>query len=94
VFICCVLSPWAIGEIDKRRQAFLWTGTESVAGGQCRVAWPIVCSPRELGGLGLPDLTFLGFALRLRWEWLRRTQPDAPWAWLPSKPQRVVDNML
>jgi hypothetical protein len=47
-----------------------------------------------LGGFGLPDLTFLGFTLRLRWEWLQRTQLDEPWVRLPSKPQLVVDSML
>jgi hypothetical protein len=88
VSICCTLSRWALGEIDKRRWAFLWAGTDTVAGGKCRVTWPIVCSPRDLGGLGLPDLRTLSFALRLRWEWLRRTQPDAAWAHLPSKQWR------
>lgn len=63
VSICCALSPWAIREIDKRRRVFLWAGTDSVAGGKCKVTWPVVCSPRDLSGLGLPDLCFLGFAL-------------------------------
>jgi hypothetical protein len=94
VSICCTLSPWAIGEIDKRRRAFLWAGTEAVAGGKCMVAWPVVCSPKDLGGLGLPDLRILGFALRLRWEWQRRTQLDVPWALLPSKPEHAVDHMF
>ena len=94
VSICCSLSAWAIGEIDKRRRAFLWAGTDSVAGGKCKVAWSIICSPKDLGGLGLPDLRVLGFALRLRWEWLRRSQPDAVWSLLPSKPERKVDHMF
>lgn len=63
IAICCALSPWAIGEIDRRRRAFLWAGTDTIAGGRCRIAWPVVCSPRDLGGLGLPDLRFLGFVL-------------------------------
>ena len=66
VSICCSLSAWTIGEIGKRRCAFLWAGTDSVAGGKCKVAWPIVCLPKDHGGLGLPDLRVLGFALRLR----------------------------
>ena len=90
VSITCVLSPWAIGQIDKRRRAFIWAGAESVAAGKCKVAWTSVCSPRAFGGLGIPDLRTLGFALRLRWEWQRR-QPDAPaWARLPSKESKVV----
>jgi hypothetical protein len=58
------------------------------------VACPVVCSPKDLGGLGLPDLRILGFVLRLRWEWQRRTRPDVAWALLPSKPERAVDHMF
>lgn len=58
------------------------------------MAWPIACSPKEHGGLGLPDLRVLGFALRLRWEWLRRTRPDAAWAQLPSRIERAVATMF
>jgi hypothetical protein len=36
------------------------------------VAWRITCSPKDLGGLGVPDLCVMGFALRLCWEWLSR----------------------
>jgi hypothetical protein len=78
VSICCTLSPWTIEEIDRRRRVFLWSGTDSVAGGKCRITCPIVCSPRDLDGLGRPDLSFLGFAPRQSWEWLQRTQPNAP----------------
>jgi hypothetical protein len=67
--IYCSLSSWAIKEIDCRRRAFLWAGTDSVSDGRCKVAWPIVCTPKENGGLGILDLRILGFALRLRWEW-------------------------
>jgi hypothetical protein len=58
------------------------------------VAWPVICSPKDLGGLGLPDLRILGFALRLRWEWQRRTQLDVAWALLPSKPEHAIDHMF
>jgi hypothetical protein len=94
VSICCALSAWAIQAIDKRRRGFLWTGADSAVGGKCKVAWQVVCSPRDLGGLGLPDLRVLGFALRLRWEWLRRTEPDSPWASLPVRDERIVQLMF
>lgn len=42
-----------------------------------------VCRPKELGGLGLLDLNCQGLALRLRWEWLRRTDSSRPWHGLP-----------
>lgn len=36
----------------------------------------------------------MGFALRLRWEWLRRAQPDNIWARLPSKTEKIVAAMF
>jgi exonuclease III len=93
VSIACCLSEWGIKQIDKRRRAFLWTGKENCSGGQCKVAWPVVCRPTELGGLGVLDLRFFGYALRLRWEWLARTQPGCCWAKLPSKTEKVVTAM-
>lgn len=47
------------------------------------VAWQRVCRPKDLGGLGLIDLKRQGLALRLRWEWLRRTDRSRPWHGLP-----------
>ena len=94
VSITCALSPWAITEIDRRCRAFAWAGTDKVSCGRCRVAWPVVCSLCEVGGLGLPDLRFLGFALRLRWEWLRRLDVDAPWALLPYRTEKCVEAMF
>ena len=45
--------------------------------------WALVCRPVELGGLGVRDLQRTGIALRARWIWLQRTDPDRPWAPLP-----------
>lgn len=59
-------------------------------GGKCKVAWPSVCRPTELGGLGILDLRFFGFALRLRWEWLRRYEPGRCWASLPARTEKPV----
>jgi len=54
----------------------------------------VVCTPKCYGGLGVPDLRILRFALRLRWEWQKR-EPGAPaWTQLPSKPERLVDAMF
>jgi hypothetical protein len=63
ISIYCYLSVWAIDEIDRRRRAFLWSGTESMSGGKCRVAWRIVCLLKENGGLGVLDLRIMGYAL-------------------------------
>jgi len=91
--IACCLSQWAIRQIDKRRRAFLWAGKDSVAGGRCKVAWVNVCKPPELGGLGVLDLRFFGFALRLRWEWLRRSEPNRCWTALSPPAEKVVSSM-
>jgi hypothetical protein len=76
VAIVLKLCPGIRHEIDKIRQAFIWTGTDRANGGQCMVAWSRVTRPVELGGLGVLDLETLGYALRLRWSWLARVDPD------------------
>jgi hypothetical protein len=93
ISIACCLSGWVIEQIDKRRRAFLWSGTETTTGGKCKVAWPFVCRPTSLGGLGVTDLRFFGFALRLRWEWLSRTEPERGWVTLPERKEKVVASM-
>uniref|UniRef100_A0A453I9A2 Reverse transcriptase zinc-binding domain-containing protein n=1 Tax=Aegilops tauschii subsp. strangulata TaxID=200361 RepID=A0A453I9A2_AEGTS len=37
------------------------------------------CRPLALGGLGIRDLHRTGVALRTRWLWLQRTDPDRSW---------------
>ena len=59
--------PWAIKAVDKLRQGFLWRGRKEEKGGHCLVAWGKVSRPLELGGLGISDQKYLGWALRMRW---------------------------
>jgi hypothetical protein len=91
--IACCLSPWAVQQIDKRRRTFLWSGADSCTSGKCRVSWPGVCRPTDLGGLGVIDLRFFSFALRLRWEWLARTEPERCWVSLPHRKEKCVAAM-
>jgi hypothetical protein len=44
------------------------------------------------GGLGVIDLRLAGVALRTRWLWLQRTEPDKAWASLPMKVEPECDN--
>jgi hypothetical protein len=63
------LSKWARDKINKIARNFIWAGddAEHASGGHALVNWKTVCRPKDLGGLGLPDLERSGRALRLRW---------------------------
>jgi hypothetical protein len=74
------IAPWAIKAVEMLIRGFLWCGTEVASGGHCMVAWVNVTCPTRFGGLGLPDLRTFGMALRPRWLWLVRTDPDNTWA--------------
>jgi hypothetical protein len=57
------------------------------------VAWPRVCAPKEHGGLGVKDLRTMGLALRLRWEWWRRTDPSKCWVDFPAPMEASLVDM-
>jgi len=88
------LSSWVIKCIDKLRRNFLWSGAEKTKSGHCLLAWPRVCRPPELGGLGIPDLQRFGFALRMRWLWLKRTDDHRSWFQLPVEVEGEVESMF
>jgi hypothetical protein len=85
---------WAISQVNKRRRAFLWAGTDNVVSGKCKISWPVVCSPKCFAGLGILDLRVIGFALRLRWEWQKRLLGALPWMRLPFRPKKMVTAMF
>jgi hypothetical protein len=86
------LPSWAIKEIDKIRQAFLWKSRREVKGEHCLVARGEVCRPLELSGLGISSLKELCWALRMRWLWLAKTEPNRPWSSLQIQvPEKVHD---
>ncbi|WVZ72900.1 hypothetical protein U9M48_021288 [Paspalum notatum var. saurae] len=80
-------------EFDKLRKRFLWAGNENLTGGKCKVNWPTVSRPQDLGGLGVLDIHNFARALRLRWLWRRWDVPDAPWAGLEI-PCNNTDRLL
>ena len=66
-------------QLAKIQRGFLWAGRAVANGGHCHVNWSRVCRPIAYGGLGVRDLERAGLALRLRWLWFARVDPDCAW---------------
>ena len=47
---------WVLEEINGWMRSFFWAGKEEANGGQCLVAWEMICYPFEFGGLGVINL--------------------------------------
>jgi hypothetical protein len=62
-------------------------------GGHCLVNWPMVTRPKDLGGLGVPDLERFSHALRLRWLWQEWTEDSKPWLGM-DLPCNDIDRFL
>lgn len=82
-----------VKEIDKCR-AFLCKGSQNVSGGNCLVAWSVVCHPIQLGGLGVHNLSVLGQAMRICWQWLQRTWDARPWGRLQFQTNREEHDLF
>ena len=80
-------------DLDKLRKRFLWAGDNVLFGGKCKVNWPTVGRPLQLGGLGVLDLKSFARALWLQWLWQEQNQPDKPWAGLGT-PCIETDKLL
>jgi hypothetical protein len=97
-FVIMDVPAWVFEEIDQWMRAFFWAGKEKTNGGQCLVAWSTVCKPTCFGGLGVRNLKLQALALKVRWEWLKRTDPERSWqglAMIEDKDARAVfDNMV
>jgi hypothetical protein len=89
---------WLLEEVEKSCRGFFWAGKDRANGGQCLVAWGQICKPLALGGLGVKNLRKQGLALRVRWEWLQRTDMSKPWQGLPMQKDRearkVFDSLV
>ncbi|GJN24054.1 hypothetical protein PR202_gb11765 [Eleusine coracana subsp. coracana] len=83
---------WFIKVVEKINKGFLWKGKEKANEGCCLVAWTKVARPLDLGGLGIPNLEIMSWALQMRWQWFRKTREDRPWTdlELPSNPNALA----
>lgn len=79
-------------------QAFFWTAKDKANGGQCLVAWNKICRSVYFGGLGVKNLQLQALVLCMRWEWLRRTDPERPWQGIPmivdKEARQVFDSLV
>jgi hypothetical protein len=64
--LCLDLLQWFFDYANKLERGFFWAASTKARGGQCMVAWDMVCSPKPLGGLGLKNLKPLNIVLRMR----------------------------
>ena len=94
ILLALELPPSVLKAIDKIRRAFLWKGRKDVKGGHCLLAWPKVTRLVFLGGLGISDLQKLGWALKLRWLWLQKTEPEKAWSFFPIQAQHQVQSFF
>jgi hypothetical protein len=76
------LSKWARHKIIKIARRFVWArdAGEHDAREHALVNWKTVCRPKDLGGLGIPDLDRSSRALHLCWLWLQWTDPPRSWS--------------
>jgi hypothetical protein len=75
-----LLPAGVIEAIDKRRRSFFWAGEESCNGGQCKVAWGDVCTPKNKGGLVILSIPAQNSALLSKFLIKLHSNSDAPWA--------------
>jgi hypothetical protein len=68
--------------MNKLERAFIWAALDEVSDGKCKINWDVVCSPKNMGGLGILDLEKFGRALRIRWPWHEWTDPGHAWVGL------------
>jgi hypothetical protein len=84
--LACIKAPkWFYKEIDNRRRGYFWTGQSSASGGQCKIAWDIVCRPIEEGGLNIKNLKIQNICLLLKFIHKLHTSNISPWTkWIRS----------
>lgn len=89
LLIAMNIPKWFIKAVQKIQKGFLWQGKEKVNSRCYLVAWTKVARPLGLGGLGIPNLETLSWALQMRWQWFKKTRADHPWTDLELPAHRM-----
>jgi hypothetical protein len=84
--LACIKAPkWFYNEIDKRRCGYFWIGQTTTSGGQCKIAWDVVCRPIEEGGLNIKNLEIQNICFLLKFIHKLHTSNDSSWVnWICS----------
>lgn len=78
--MCSVALPkTVISQIDKARKHCLWRGAETNAKKVAKAAWPLICIPKDEGGLGVLNLQTQNEALLLKHLDKFFNRNDLPW---------------
>lgn len=74
-FISLQCPKWMVKAINKIRRGFLWKGRKEVKFNAHPIRKEVKGGnwPYSLGGLSIRNLRMLGWALNLRWHWLKKT---------------------
>jgi hypothetical protein len=81
MFYMCSLeiSKIVIKQIDKDRKQYLWRALDINGRGQPKAAWPMICVPKEKGGLGIINIEEQNRALLLKNLHKFFNKEDIPW---------------
>jgi hypothetical protein len=95
VYCMCSLQlpPSVITLMDKRRRAFLWSGSVngSASPACCLVAWSNVSQPKDNGGLGIRDLGIQNVCLLLKLLHRLHSNRSSAWAtWVQGRASIVT----
>ena len=81
--MCTFLLPkTVIKQIDKFRKHCLWRGSDMNSKKPAKAAWPLVCLPKDSGGLGALNLYIQNVSLLLKQLHKFYNNLDIPWVQL------------
>ena len=66
-------------KLEQMRRAFLWGNKENGGNKLHLISWDKVCSPKELGGLGLSLISIRNLASLAKWVWKAYSERGSMW---------------